>query len=213
MKGRFITIEGVEGVGKSTNLRFIEGYLKARNITSISTREPGGTVLAERIRQVLLDKAEISMDPFAELLLMFAARKQHTEELIKPALARGDWVICDRYTDSSYAYQGGGRGIDSKHIASIAKLTLGNFKPDLTLILDLPVKTGLMRAGKRGELDRFEIENEKFFGRVRATFLARARTNKRYHVINASQSLKSVQARIATVLETLPALKVPAKRT
>ena len=119
MKGRFITIEGVEGVGKSTNISYIERFLEARDIEFVSTREPGGTALAERIRDVLLDKAESSMDPMTELLLMFAARKQHTEELIKPALERGEWVICDRYTDSSYAYQGGGRGLDSKIISKV----------------------------------------------------------------------------------------------
>ncbi|MDC1018536.1 dTMP kinase [Pseudomonadales bacterium] len=195
MKGRFITIEGVEGVGKSTNISYIERFLEARDIEFVSTREPGGTALAERIRDVLLDKAESSMDPMTELLLMFAARKQHTEELIKPALKRGEWVICDRYTDSSYAYQGGGRGLDSKIISKVEKLTLGSFKPDLTIVLDLPVKKGLARAGNRGELDRFELESEKFFKRVRATFLARAKTHKRYHVINASRSLSAVQGK------------------
>ncbi|MBC8270615.1 MAG: dTMP kinase [Gammaproteobacteria bacterium] len=207
MKGRFITIEGVEGVGKSTNISYIERFLEARDIEFVSTREPGGTALAERIRDVLLDKAESSMDPMTELLLMFAARKQHTEELIKPALERGEWVICDRYTDSSYAYQGGGRGLDSKIISKVEKLTLGSFKPDLTIVLDLPVKKGLARAGNRGELDRFELESEKFFKRVRATFLARAKTHKRYHVINASRSLSAVQGKIGAALTCLPALR------
>ena len=207
MKGRFITIEGVEGVGKSTNISYIERFLEARDIKFVSTREPGGTALAERIRDVLLDKAESSMDPMTELLLMFAARKQHTEELIKPALERGKWVICDRYTDSSYAYQGGGRGLDSKIISKVEKLTLGSFKPDLTIVLDLPVKKGLARAGNRGELDRFELESEKFFKRVRATFLARAKTHKRYHVINASRSLSAVQGKIGAALTCLPALR------
>ena len=207
MKGRFITIEGVEGVGKSTNISYIERFLEARDIEFVSTREPGGTALAERIRDVLLDKAESSMDPMTELLLMFAARKQHTEELIKPALERGKWVICDRYTDSSYAYQGGGRGLDSKIISKVEKLTLGSFKPDLTIVLDLPVKKGLARAGNRGDLDRFELESEKFFKRVRATFLARAKTHKRYHVINASRSLSAVQGKIGAALTSLPALR------
>ncbi|MDC0995634.1 dTMP kinase [Pseudomonadales bacterium] len=207
MKGRFITIEGVEGVGKSTNISYIERFLEARDIKFVSTREPGGTALAERIRDVLIDKAESSMDPMTELLLMFAARKQHTEELIKPALERGEWVICDRYTDSSYAYQGGGRGLDSKIISKVEKLTLGSFKPDLTIVLDLPVKKGLARAGNRGELDRFELESEKFFKRVRATFLARAKTHKRYHVINASRSLSAVQGKIGAALTSLPALR------
>ena len=207
MKGCFITIEGVEGLGKSTNISYIERFLEARDIEFVSTREPGGTALAERIRDVLLDKAESSMDPMTELLLMFAARKQHTEELIKPALERGEWVICDRYTDSSYAYQGGGRGLDSKIISKIEKLTLGGFKPDLTIVLDLPVKKGLARAGNRGELDRFELETENFFKRVRATFLARAKTHKRYHVINASRSLNAVQGKIGAALTSLPALR------
>ena len=207
MKGRFITIEGVEGVGKSTNISYIERFLEARDIKFVSTREPGGTALAERVRDVLLDKVESSMDPMTELLLMFAARKQHTEELIKPALERGEWVICDRYTDSSYAYQGGGRGLDSKIISKVEKLTLGSFKPDLTIVLDLPVKKGLARAGNRGELDRFELESEKFFKRVRATFLARAKTHKRYHVINASRSLSAVQGKIGAALTSLPALR------
>ena len=207
MKGRFITIEGVEGVGKSTNISYIERFLEARDIEFVSTREPGGTALAERVRDVLLDKVESSMDPMTELLLMFAARKQHTEELIKPALERGKWVICDRYTDSSYAYQGGGRGLDSKIISKVEKLTLGSFKPDLTIVLDLPVKKGLARAGNRGELDRFELESEKFFKRVRATFLARAKTHKRYHVINASRSLSAVQGKIGAALTCLPALR------
>ncbi len=207
MKGRFITIEGVEGVGKSTNISYIERFLEARDVKFISTREPGGTALAESIRDLLLEKTEYSMDPVTELLLMFAARKQHTEELIKPALERGEWVICDRYTDSSYAYQGGGRGLDTKVIARIEKLTLGSLRPDLTIVLDLPVKTGLARAGNRAELDRFEIESEKFFKRVRATFLARAKTHKRYHVINASRSLKAVQDKIGAALESFPVLR------
>ena len=207
MKGRFITIEGVEGVGKSTNISYIERFLEARDVKFISTREPGGTALAESIRDLLLEKTEYSMDPVTELLLMFAARKQHTEELIKPALERGEWVICDRYTDSSYAYQGGGRGLDTKVIARIEKLTLGSFRPDLTIVLDLPVKTGLARAGNRAELDRFEIESEKFFKRVRATFLARAKTHKRYHVIHASRSLKAVQDKIGAALESFPVLR------
>ena len=207
MKGCFITIEGVEGVGKSTNISYIERFLEARDIEFVSTREPGGTALAERVRDVLLDKVESSMDPMTELLLMFAARKQHTEELIKPALERGEWVICDRYTDSSYAYQGGGRGLDSKIISKVEKLALGSFKPDLTIVLDLPVKKGLARAGNRGELDRFELESEKFFKRVRATFLARAKTHKRYHVINASRSLSAVQGKIGAALTCLPALR------
>ena len=186
----------LKGVGKSTNIGFIERFLEARNINFVSTREPGGTPLAERVRDVLLDKAESSMDPLTELLLMFAARKQHTEELIKPALDRGDWVICDRYTDSSYAYQGGGRGLDSKVVAKVEQLTLGSFKPDLTLILDLPVQDGLTRAGNRGELDRFELESEMFFDRVRSVFLERAKAHQRYHVIDASLPLELVQSEI-----------------
>ena len=198
-KGCFITIEGVEGVGKSTNISHIESVLEKEGISFISTREPGGTPLAERIREILLDKNETSMQDMTELLMVFAARSQHVEELIKPALARGQWVICDRFTDSSFAYQGYGRQTDINIIAETERLALGDFSPDMTFLLDLPVEIGLDRAGKRGELDRFEKEDLDFFNRVRQGFLERAKAD-RFRVIDANKSLEEVQAQITKEL-------------
>ena len=199
--GRFITVEGVEGVGKSTSMAFIEQYLASKGIDWISTREPGGTQLAEEIRRLLLDKRNMSMHSTTELLLMFAARAQHVEELIKPCLAEGTWVICDRFTDSTYAYQGGGRGIALDTIARLEEIALGGFVPDLTLVLDLPVAAGMARANQRGEQDRFESEDLAFFERVREVFLARAESAARYHVIDASGDIDTVSARIGAVLD------------
>lgn len=199
--GRFITVEGVEGVGKSTSMAFIERYLDGRGIDWISTREPGGTPLAEEIRRLLLDKRNMSMHATTELLLMFAARVQHVEELIKPHLRDGTWVICDRFTDSTYAYQGGGRGIAMETIASLEQLALGGFVPDLTLVLDLPVAAGMARATQRSEQDRFESEDVAFFNRVREVFLARARADSRYHVIDASGDIDTVSGRIGAALD------------
>ena len=204
MSGQFVTIEGAEGVGKSTNIAYIEELLDIAGIEHISTREPGGTPLAERIRHLLLDKAEQNVDPLAELLLMFAARRQHLQELIWPALARGQWVICDRFTDSTYAYQGAGRGLDLTVINGLEQLCLGDFRPDLTLILDLPIEAGMARAAERGELDRFESEDIAFFQRVRQGFLDRAATADRYRVIDASQSLAQVQAQVRQIITSLP---------
>jgi len=204
MSGQFVTIEGAEGVGKSTNIAYIEELLDIAGIEHISTREPGGTPLAERIRHLLLDKAEQNVDPLAELLLMFAARRQHLQELIWPALARGQWVICDRFTDSTYAYQGAGRGLDLTVIQRLEQLCLGDFQPDLTLILDLPIEAGMARAAERGELDRFESEDIAFFQRVRQGFLDRAATADRYRVIDASQSLAQVQTQVRQIITNLP---------
>ena len=204
MTGKFITIEGAEGVGKSTNIAYIEKLLDEVGIKHIATREPGGTPLAERIRDLLLDKSEQNMDPLAELLLMFAARRQHLQELIWPALARGQWVICDRFTDSTYAYQGAGRGLDPTIISRLEVLCLGDFQPDLTLILDLNIEAGMNRAAERGDLDRFESEDIAFFRRVRQGFLDRAVTAGRYRVIDASQPLLQVQAQIKQILTRLP---------
>lgn len=196
-KGCFITIEGVEGVGKSTNIAAIESLLRQKEIPFISTREPGGTPLSEKIRALLLDKNETSMHDMTELLLVFAARAQHVEELIKPALEKGQWVICDRFTDSSFAYQGFGRQSSIDLIEKVEKLALGEFAPDITFLLDLPVEIGLARASKRGELDRFESEDIEFFNRVRTGFLTRAKT-KRTIVIDASGSLAEIEKQIAT---------------
>ncbi|MBD3646692.1 MAG: dTMP kinase, partial [Pseudomonadales bacterium] len=170
-RGRFISIEGVEGVGKSTNIRYIESMLDSRNIEHVCTREPGGTPLGEKLRELLLDRDDRSMGAMSELLLMFAARAQHVRDFIRPNLEAGRWVICDRFTDSSYAYQGGGRLMGSEIVAELDELVLNGFHPDVTLILDLPVEQGLERANNRSEEDRFEMEDASFFNRVRDVFL------------------------------------------
>ena len=199
--GVFITIEGIEGVGKSTNLAHIESVLKAHQIDYVVTREPGGTPLAEQLRTILLDKTRV-IDSRAELLMMFAARAQHVEELIKPALAEGKWIICDRFTDSTYAYQGGGRGLDQEVIQQLETVALGNFRPDHTLLLDVAVTVGLSRAAATGEKDRFEVESNEFFSRVRQVFLDRAADEPdRFHCVDAGLSLDQVQATISQWLE------------
>jgi dTMP kinase len=203
LRGRFITIEGVEGVGKSTNIAFIQSILDEKGIPFLATREPGGTELGEGIRRLLLDKNHKGMTALTELLLMFAARAQHVDEVIEPALACGRWVISDRFTDSSYAYQGGGRGLSDKLIASLEKIATDNFRPDCTFILDLPVDTGLTRAESVGEKDRFESEQTVFFNRVREVFVERARNDERFHIINAAQPLDQVQTEIRDILIAL----------
>lgn len=201
-KGKFITIEGSEGVGKSTNIDFIKSYLEKKEIEIITTREPGGTPLSEEIRNLLLSNREERVDETAELLLMFAGRSQHIQKFILPTINSGKWVLCDRFTDSTYAYQGGGRGLSSQLIGELENIVQKNLQPDLTLYLDIDVKLGLERAGKRGQLDRFEIEKIDFFERVRATYLERARANtERYKIINAAKTLIEVQADIASVLD------------
>lgn len=203
-RGKFITIEGVEGVGKTTSIAFIEDYFKQAGCDIILTREPGGTPLAEDIRELLLDARQTSMTDDTELLLMFAARAQHLQEKILPALQAGRWVICDRFTDATYAYQGGGRGIDMARIARLEEWVQGELRPDLTLILDLPVAEGLQRAGQRSSPDRFEQEKQEFFERVRAVYLQRAaEAPQRYRVIDASGSIDTVQSRIKAVLDEL----------
>ena len=203
-KGLFIVLEGGEGAGKSTQLAYVQQRLEAAGKTLCVTREPGGTPLAERIRSLLLDKAETAMADDTELLLMFASRAQHLAERIRPALEAGQWVLCDRFTDATYAYQGGGRGIPMARIAELENWVQGELRPDCVLILDLPVETGLERAGNRGELDRFECEQRDFFDRVRATYLARANQDpQRYYVLDASQDIPGVQAQIDRVLANL----------
>lgn len=202
LKAKFITLEGTEGVGKSTNLEFIQNWITGKGIELVMTREPGGTVLGEKLRNVLLDAKEQSMSDDTELLLMFAARAQHLDEVIKPALEAGKWVLCDRFTDATYAYQGGGRGIEMQRIAQLEHWVQGDLRPDMTIILDLPVDKGLERAGKRSEPDRFELEKTEFFNRVRQTYLDRAsQAPDRYHVIDASPALEDVQTAIEAVLE------------
>jgi len=204
MQGKFITLEGGEGAGKSTNISFIQDYLQQRDIEVVLTREPGGTALSEQIREILLDHKQDNMNSDTELLLMFAARAQHLAEVIRPALQAGRWVICDRFTDATYAYQGGGRGIATARIAQLEQWVQGELRPDMTLIFDLPVQTGLERAGNRSSPDRFEQEDLAFFERVRATYLQRAAQHPaRYAVIDANQALVQVQQQITAVLGKL----------
>jgi len=198
----FITIEGGEGGGKSTNMAFIETYLKAAGKQVVVTREPGGTEIGERLRELLLDPGQAKMAVNTELLLMFAARAQHIAEVIQPALAQGKWVLCDRFTDATYAYQGGGRELDPQRIAILEQWVQGDLRPDLTLLLDLPVELGLERAQKRSAQDRFEQQQVEFFHRVRNSYLQMAETQAdRYRVINAAQNLEQVQADIKMILD------------
>lgn len=203
MRGRFITLEGSEGSGKSTNLAFIHQYLQQSGIEVVLTREPGGTPLGELIRELLLDHRNSAMASDTELLLMFAARAQHLQELILPALDAGKWVLCDRFTDATYAYQGAGRGIPEARIAQLESWVQGDLRPDLTFFLDLPVAQGLARANERGTPDRFEREEIDFFERVRQGYLAQARrAPQRYRVVDASVSLDEVQSQLKTLLDT-----------
>lgn len=202
MNGKFITIEGGEGVGKSSNIAFILSYLKDKNIEVVSTREPGGTIISEKIRDLLLDANNKSMVSDAELLLMFAARAQHLEELIKPSLAQDKWVLCDRFTDATYAYQGGGRGIPMQRIAELESWVQGELRPDLTILLDVSIEIGMKRASERSEPDRIEQEKNNFFESVRQAYLQMAKDSpQRYRVIDASQALENVQKDIASVLD------------
>jgi len=185
-------------------MTFIENWLKNAGKEIVITREPGGTALGEKLRDVLLDAKEQSMCDDTELLLMFAARAQHLQEVIKPALAAGKWVLCDRFTDSTYAYQGGGRGIEMTRIAELEQWVQGDLRPDMTFILDLPVDVGLARAGKRSSPDRFELEKHDFFNKVRNTYLFRAAEQpERYAIIDASPEMAQVQASIQVVLEKM----------
>ena len=201
MSGRFVTVDGGEGAGKSTQMESIREYLERRGYRVVMTREPGGTSLGEEIRALLLGHREWGMTLAAETLLMFAARAEHLERVIRPALAAGCWVLCDRFTDATYAYQGGGRGLPLERIAVLEEWVQGELRPDLTLLLDVPVATGLMRAGRRGVADRFEREDVDFFERVRAIYLERAaREPDRCRVVDASQSVEAVRAEVETIL-------------
>jgi dTMP kinase len=203
-RGKFLTIEGTEGVGKSTNLAFVRDWLGTRGIEVVVTREPGGTPLAEEIRSLLLSKREEHVDETAELLLLFAARAQHLAQVIKPALARGAWVLSDRFTDATYAYQGGGRGLSKSTIEQLEQLVQNDLRPDLTLILDIEVELGLNRARQRGELDRFESETIGFFEQVRSAYCQRASmAPERYALVDAGQTLDAVQRDIDKALSTL----------
>ncbi|VXC38680.1 thymidylate kinase [Pseudomonas sp. 8AS] len=201
MSGLFITLEGPEGAGKSTNREYLAERLREQGIEVLLTREPGGTPLAERIRELLLTPSDEQMAADTELLLVFAARAQHLAEVIRPALARGCVVLCDRFTDATYAYQGGGRGLSVARIATLENFVQGELRPDLTLVFDLPIEVGLSRAAARGRLDRFEQEGRSFFDAVRHTYLQRAKAAPaRYRVLDAAQSLAGVQQSIDRLL-------------
>jgi dTMP kinase len=204
-KGKFITLEGGEGVGKTTNVPFIKDYLLSQNIPVVVTREPGGTQLAEKIRDLLLHSDDEAVTSHAEILLMFAARAQHLNHVIKPALAQGQWVLCDRFTDATYAYQGGGRGMSLEAIQWLENFVQADLRPDLTLLLDVPVETGMARAKNRaGQLDRFESEQLEFFNRVRQVYLQQAQHYpERIKIIQADQVLADVQKAIIENLKPL----------
>jgi len=199
-RSRFITFEGTEGVGKTTNMDYVEGLLRSRGIVFVRTREPGGTPVAERVRAILLDAQSEPIDPEAELLLVFAARAQHLARVIRPALDAGSWVLCDRFTDATYAYQGGGRGLSSARIAALEAQVQGTLQPDLTIYLDLPVATGLARIDE-SRRDRFEREQQSFFERVRQVYLERAKAYPRFCIVDAGRPLDAVQRDIAEVLQ------------
>jgi len=204
IRGKFITLEGGEGVGKTTNLTFIRDYLQQHNIPVVVTREPGGTMLAEKIRQLLLDKDSEIISEQAELLLIFAARAQHIKHVIEPALAQGEWVLCDRFTDATYAYQGGGRNMRISTIEWLENLVQGNLRPDLTVLLDAPVEIGIERARERGAFDRFESEKISFFEHVRRAYLLQVELHpERIKLIKANQPLVDVQRALIDVIRTL----------
>ncbi len=201
-RGRFITLEGIEGAGKSTSLDYIRMLLQTAGVPHLVTREPGGTELGEALREIMLHRGATPICFDSELLLMFAARAQHIAERIRPSLDDGTWVICDRFTDATYAYQGGGRGIPDERIATLEDWVQGELRPDLTLLFDIPVEQGLARAGSRGAPDRFEREQQEFFERVRARYLAAARRETgRIRVIDGAAAPHQVQDQIRAVLD------------
>lgn len=199
--GLFITVEGGEGVGKSTNIAFIAELLRGAGHDVVQTREPGGTALGEAIRGLLLQPRDEPVAMWAELLLIFAARAQHLAQVIEPALAQGRCVLCDRFTDATYAYQGGGRGLDRGAIGELERLVQGARRPDLTILLDAPVAVGRERAAARGAPDRFEQEQQTFFERVREAYLERARNEpQRFRIIDAARELAAVQGQLGDEL-------------
>ena len=203
-RGLFITVEGGEGVGKSTNMEYLQEHLRDAGVDLVVTREPGGTSLGEELRELLLKPRPEQMAPAAELLLIFAARAQHLSQVIEPALAAGRWVLCDRFTDATYAYQGGGRQLPVTLVRKLEQLVQGELRPDYTLLLDCPVDVGMDRASARGELDRFEQEQVAFFERVRATYLQLARESSgRYRVVDASRPLEEVRSQLQEICSEL----------
>lgn len=203
-RGLFITFEGTEGVGKSTQLRTAADTLEALGVNCVVTREPGGTPMAEAIRELLLTPRDEPVNDITELLLMFAARAQHLHTRILPELNAGRWVLCDRFTDATFAYQGGGRGVPEERIALLEQLVQGELRPDRIVLLDAPVETGMTRARHRGELDRFEQEAVDFFQRIRATYLRRAHADPaRYQIVDAARDLEVVTAEVAEHIKAL----------
>ena len=201
-KGLFITLEGIEGAGKSTVVDFIEDFLTKEGHDVIKTREPGGTVIGEQIREILLKNENYTLTYDTELLLVFSARAQHIQEVILPTLSSGKIILCDRFTDASYAYQGGGRGIDESRINLLEKWVQGDLRPNLTLLFDLDVSIGMQRTKKRSDADRFEREEINFFEKVRNTYLERAKKEpQRFRIINAASSLENVKEQIVTILK------------
>ena len=201
---KFITLEGGEGSGKSTNIEYICSLLEQYGVDYVLTREPGGTEIAEKIRALLLDHHDESLAPMAELMLIFAARAQHIEKVIKPALANGQWVVCDRFTDATYAYQGVGRDLGVERIEQLEQLVQGSLRPDKVILLDLDVKLGFERVVQRGEKDRFEVEELAFFERVREGYHQRASQNKAsYAIVDASQTLDKVQQDLSKIIQGL----------
>lgn len=201
-RGKFITLEGGEGVGKTTNLNFIKDFLEHHRIPVVVTREPGGTQMAEKIRSLLLLKHKEAITEQAELLLMFAARSQHIRCVIEPALRSGSWVLCDRFTDATFAYQGGGRNMSAQAIGWLEKFVQGSLRPDLTLLLDAPIEIGMARARQRAKLDRIESETLQFFERVRRSYLVQANLNpERIKIIKADMPLTDVQFQITQLLK------------
>jgi dTMP kinase len=209
MNGKFISIEGIEGAGKSTQLAFIAEYLKQHGKKVVQTREPGGTALGEELRELLLTPREEGMSVDAELLLMFAARAEHIEQVINPALARGEWVISDRFVDATFAYQGGGRGVSTERIKQISDWTLNGLQTDMTFLFDLPVNLGQQRVVQRkGDIDRFEQEKTAFFQKIRNCYLARSEQEpKRIKVIDSSKSIDDIQSQLSLILTELIAQK------
>lgn len=206
-KGFFISLEGGEGAGKSTQNKRIVEWLSNRGRTVVETREPGGTLVSEQIRRVLLDTRNAGLNPTAELLMMFAARSQLVQEVILPSLEEGKVIVCDRFADASYAYQGGGRQLGAETVAQVERIVLKDLQPDLTLLFDIPVELGMTRVAGRGEADRFEVESVRFFERVRQAYLERAEAYpQRFRVIDASCDEQQVWQQVRSTLEEAPGL-------
>ena len=203
MHGKFITLEGIDGAGKSTHLAWLAGYIQDRGLKAVVTREPGGTALGEKLRALLLDKNE-AMHLETEALLMFAARREHLDKVIAPALAQGVWVLCDRFTDATFAYQGSGRGADWERLKTLENWVQGSLQPDLTLLFDVAPAVGRERAGSIKTPDRFEQESDDFFQRVREGYLRRAREDAtRVRVLDAGASIEQIQRQVRAIVEPL----------